>query len=201
MAISQATYDCLFIGSKLQDNIEDFSEGEIQLFAYLSCLLALYDGKNVSSWGYLFIKNKIGSPYSVDISNATNSLKRSNCLIDADKDQYYNISEKGGLYLEQFSKHSSNLSRTKYLELALSMMNFFPYGVLTKAINDEPILLSLRGINVRRNLLDIDGSGLALLYEQFKLLKQVLKDGEHQLIKPAYVWLNSLAYFKPDVHE
>ena len=195
MSVSQATYDCLYIGKKLQEKVGDFSEGEIQLFAYLSCLLALYDGKNVASWGYFFIKNENGSPFSKDVSVSLKRLTQINCFVDSDKDNYFNMGETGNFFLDKISEYSMNTSREKYLKSAVTMVDFFPYGILTKAINNEPILLSSQAINVRRNLLDENGSSQAALYQQFKLLKSVIDQKNTGLLKPAYLWLNSLAFY------
>ena len=195
MALSQATYDCLYIGTQLQKKVDDFSEGEIQLFAYLSCLLALYDGKNVSSWGYMFIKNENGSPYSHEISNAITSLSRLGSFSDSDKDYYYKLTSNGEAFLDKIRGFSLNTSRVKYLNSAVSMVDFFPYGILTNAINNEPILHSTRTLSSRRILLDENGSGRAVLYDQFKLLKSVIDQKNSGLLTPAYLWLNSLAFY------
>lgn len=195
MAISQATYDCLYIGKRLQEKIGDFSESEIQLFAYLSCLLALYDGKSVAFWDYIFIQNENGSPYSDDISNALNQLSQIGSLEDTDKDSYFNLTSRGDFFLEKIDKFSINSNREKYLKSAVTMVDFFPYGILTNAINNEPLLHSIKELKVRRNLLDEDGSGRVVLYEQFKLLKSVIDQKNIGLLKPAYLWLNSLAFY------
>jgi len=195
MAVSQATYDCLYIGKQLQERIGDFSESEIQLFAYLACLLALYDGKNVASWGYIFIQNENGSPFSDDISNALIRLSQIGSLVDTDKDNYFNLTSNGESFLKKIDKFSINLSREKYLKSAITMVDFFPYGILTNAINNEPLLQSIKGLKVRRNLLDEDGSGRVLLYEQFKLLRTVIDQNNIGLLKPAYLWLNSIAFY------
>ncbi|UOY08911.1 hypothetical protein L0P88_10235 [Muricauda sp. SCSIO 64092] len=197
MALSEGTYDCLYIGNKLQSKIGDFSEGELQLFAYLACLLALYDGQDVSSWGYLFIKNENGSPYSNDVSNSMGFLAEAEFLNDSDKDNYYTITTEGAFLLAQLASHSGNLFREKYLKAAVLMVDFFPYGLLTKAINEEPILRLSRSVNARRNLLDSDGSGHALLYQQFSILKEAISEESKELIMPAYLWVNSLAFYKP----
>lgn len=197
MALTQGIYDSLYIGSKLQSNIGDFSEGEIQIFSYLACLLALYDGRESSSWGYIFIKNENGSPYSSDISSGIATLVNNRLLIDSDKDSYFNITESGISFFERLAEHGLNKQRTVYLNAAMEMVNFFPYGVLTKAINEEPILKSSRLIRLRRNLLDEDGSGQELLYEQFKSLKRTVDINVKGLLMPAYLWLNSLAFYTP----
>lgn len=77
----EAIFDTLFIGERLQRKIDDFSEYEIQFFAYFSCLLSLYDGNTANDWKYSFAKTQLGSPFSNEISLSIKTLTASDNLI------------------------------------------------------------------------------------------------------------------------
>ena len=86
-----AIFDYLSISVKLQGVLKNFSEYEIQLFAYLSCLLSLFKKRNVSEWEYSFVATGFGAPYSSDIGNVNRHFIETG-LVDYKEDEYMELS-------------------------------------------------------------------------------------------------------------
>ena len=68
--IPEAFFDSLSLAKKLDDFLDGFKKEEIQLFAYFSLILHAYKGKDVSSWGYSFIVDENGFPFSKELNDA-----------------------------------------------------------------------------------------------------------------------------------
>lgn len=190
----EAVYDTLFIGSKLQRRMEDFSQYEVQFFAYFSCLLSLYDGNPLDVWNYSFIKTDLGSPYSSDIQNALTTLSANGSIIELQNSKgYYRMSERGTEFLDFFEKNITLVAgRTRYLNTACNSLSLLPYGTIKEAVNNEPVLNSAGNSLVRRNLLLATNPATKVLYAQFRALKTVLEDKHYELMVPAVIWLESL---------
>lgn len=205
----EAVYDTLFIGLKLQRKMEDFSQYEVQFFAYFSCLLSLYDGNPLDGWNYSFVKTDFGSPYSSDVQNALVSLTAHDSLKESrnsigyypvlDKGtveeslSYYTVTDKG-TQLSKFLESNTNMfrARTKYLNTACNSLSLIPYGTIKEAINNEPVLNSAGNSLSKRSLLLETNPATKVLYAQFKALKDALEEKHYELMVPAVIWLESL---------
>lgn len=184
-----AIYDTLFVGSKLQRYIGDFNSSEVQLFCYFSCLLSLYEGNPTSFWGYKFIKNELGVPLSTDVYTALDCLLRNNELQKAD--DYYMITSEGESKCEVLSKLNRFENRNKYLEASCESLLALPIGYIRNSINSEPIVRAANNSTVR-TLVDEENGAVALLYEQFELLKEAIDTKDSDLFVPAVTWLKFL---------
>lgn len=184
-----ATYDTLFIGNKLQRYIGDFNSSEVQLFCYFSCLLSLYEGNPTSFWGYKFIKNDLGVPLSTDVYDALDCLQRNNEIQIADN--YYQITNEGRIKCELLSQLGRFQGRKKYLEAACESLLALPIGYIRNSINSEPVVRAANNSAVR-TLVDEENGAVALLYEQFELLKEAINSQDSDLFVPAVTWLKYL---------
>jgi hypothetical protein len=179
-------YDTLFVGNKLERYIGDFNSSEVQLFCYFSCLLSLYDGNPISFWGYKFIKNELGVPLSIDVYNGLDCL-----LINGEielLDKYYKITNEGRNKIELLSNLFRFQDRIKYLEASCESLLALPIGNIRNAINSEPVVRTASNSSVR-TLIDEENGAVALLYEQFELLKEVINMQDSDLFVPAVTWL------------
>ena len=188
---SNAVFDALYIGTHLQIKLNDFSNYELQIFTYLSCLLSLYDGEPVSFWGYTFIKNDLGSPFSKEINDAIEALIAKGSIIKSDG-SFLSVTANGQNELRLYSSFRSNISRIKYLQAACESMNLISYGEVKDSISQEPILQSAGKQSQRRLLIDDDSPAFSVLYEQFEMLRTALENQFHNLVIPAIVWLKYL---------
>ena len=184
-----AIYDTLFVGNKLQRYIGDFNSSELQLFCYFSCLLSLYEGNPISFWGYKFIKNDLGVPLSTEVYIALDCLLRNNELEKTDN--YYKITSEGKSKCEVLSKFSRFENRNKYLEASCESLLALPLGYIRNSINSEPIVRAANNSTIR-TLVDEENGAIALLYEQFELLKEAINSKDLDLFVPAVTWLKYL---------
>ncbi|WP_126245013.1 hypothetical protein [Chitinophaga rhizosphaerae] len=192
MISSIGIFDSLYVGAKLQEKLGDFSSYEVQLFGYLSCLLSLYNGNPISNWGYAFIKNDLGSPYSKILDESLEAL-----LIkgDMEKDEggFMKLSDTGHVLLNNYSSFPSNRNRITSLEAACKSIQLLPYGVVKDSISKEPIMNYANQHTNKRLLSDQDGPAFSILYDQFEMLKNALGGSRDNLVVPAVVWLEYLA--------
>jgi hypothetical protein len=191
MIQSNAVFDTLFLGSQLQNRLSDFSNYELQIFSYLSCLLSLYEGEPVAFWGYTFIKNDLGSPYSREINDSIEALIAKGSIIRSDRN-FLKVSDGGLIELEIYSSFHSNVSRIKFLQAACDSINLISYGTVKDSISKEPILKSAGQQDNRRLLIDNESPAFSVLYDQFEMLKIALENKFSNLVMPAIVWLKYL---------
>ena len=188
----EAIFDTLYIGSKLESKLDDFSHPEVQFFAYLSCLLALYGGNPLSFWEYSFVKTQLGSPYSVDIHEAWNFLK-SKASVEQTTEGYSKLTEKGRADINFYLTLHAFKQRGQYLDAACKSLSLIPVGYIKKAIQNEPVLKNARTSIAKKFLLDESSPATHALYEQFATLKEALKDKDYKdLLIPAVVWIEAL---------
>ena len=188
----EAIFDTLYIGSKIESKLDDFSQPEVQFFAYLSCLLALYGGNPLSFWEYSFVKTQLGSPYSVDINEACNFLK-SKASEEQTTEGYSKLTEKGRAEINFYLTLHAFKQRMQYLDAACKSISLIPVGYIKKAIQNEPVLKTARSSRSRKFLLDESSPAIHALYEQFGTLKEALKEVEYKdLLIPAVVWIEAL---------
>ena len=189
---SEATFDTLYIGSRIEQRLDDFSHSEIHFLSYLACLLSLYDGNPLFYWKYSFVKTKLGSPYSNDIKRALDFLK-SSFSFDQSTEGYFKLTEKGRKNIEFYLELHIIKQRLKYLDAACQSITLMPVGLINKAIQKDPIISSARISKSNKFLLEEASPALHSLYEQFELIREALKEGNYkELLIPAVIWIESL---------
>jgi hypothetical protein len=185
-----ATYDCLFIGCRLQHRLGRFSPAEVHLLGYLGCLLSLYRKSPVTDWGYGFIGTEFGAPYSQELDTAIYGLIEGQLFLEdgdllvAGESSHGELELLGGLSLFD--------GRDTYLNGACGSILAFPVGVVREALSFEPELNRAKALASTRELLS--GPGMQLLYDQFDALSNALGTNSLDLRLPALVWLTALAH-------
>lgn len=189
MLNSYAAFDCLYIGSHLEDALQNFAEAEIHLFSYLACLLSLYRQHPVSDWGYGFSGTRNGAPFAVELNNAIGALKSVGFVTS--EGEYLKLSREGTAECAELSELSINAERIQCLEGACACLLTMPVGVVRDALSQEPMLKPSVRLNDARPLLA--GPGLSLLYDQFSELSNAIGVQVSDLLIPATVWLTYLS--------
>ena len=184
----EATFDCLFIGDRLASEARTLAASEFHLFAYLGCLLWLYDRMPVSDWGYEFVGTELGAPYSQDIDQALRLLAERGYL--ATTDERLSITTTGLDALHDLSMLSINEGRVERLRAACASTAALSMGMVGCALTEEPELRRARAIPMSRRLLE--ESGQTQLYLQFDALRGALQGTGADLRVPAVVWLQAL---------
>lgn len=188
MISPEATYDALIVVGELADAADGISDSETMLFSYLSCLLAMYDQRAPSDWGYSFVATKTAAPYSDAIVAASESLTRRSMLIAGDEG--YWVSDAGRLLSGQLTQLDRFSFRIKYLKAACNSALAIPMPQVGEAVAAEPQLRRAFELASTRPLLD--ESGAAALHDHFAAVSASVP-GSADLLVPAVVWLSYLA--------
>jgi len=196
--IALAAYDSLQLTSNIARSADGASEGELHTLAYLSCLLAVFDGKRPVWWGYPFTATRAGAPFSHALRQAIQEEQRAGLLVLHDR--VLLLSEAGNVELAAITPLILNRRRQRYLEAASATALTMPLPSVSDALSFEPGLR--RALRFVRTKALLDEAGLALLDDQFSVLEQALDaDVEADLLVPAVVWLTYLSQQHPaDTH-
>jgi hypothetical protein len=183
-----ATFDCLFIAQSLQKQSASVSPQETYLFAYLACLLWIYDEKPATDWGYSFVGTDLGAPFSQDIDYATKELVERGYFRKAhERIQMTEFAEKA---LQDLMQLSLNHGRIKCLQAACATTAAFSVGMVSNALSNEPDLRRSQALRSSRFFLEKPAQ--SQLYLQFNTLRQALPHDNVDLRVPAVLWLTAL---------
>jgi hypothetical protein len=186
----EATFDVLRMVRNLDGALGGVAQGEVHLFAYLSCLLILYRGRPVSDWGYTFVNTEWGTPFSRDIAQALDELAGFGLLLKADV--LYRINEEGAELCAGLSTLDQNAERIPFLDAACASALAISAGTIREALQVEPSL-SMARTRGRADML-LSGPATHLLYDQFADLSAVIGVQVSDLLVPSVVWLTYLAH-------
>jgi hypothetical protein len=165
---------------------------EIHAFAYLGCLLSVYDKRPTEEWGYRFHATPAGAPFAPALDDAMQLLRASGLLIF--REHTLSLSPAGRDDLDALGAHSINLGRRRYLESATATAVLMPLPSVTNALSREPQLEHILGAPSSRRLLD--AAGVDIVNSHFTAISEGFAEREvpdSDLTLPALVWLSALA--------
>lgn len=191
-----ARFDSLCISYNICEFAGEILDREVNLFAYISCILLLYKKKPVSDWGYSFYSTDYGTPFSSNLKAELDRLTNEGKLNLGDNDSL-TISDTGKREFEMFRTFTQYSWREPYLKGACSTILSIPFGMVREAIKKEPDLKSLKVNYSNKLLLDVNGNGAYdQLYDQFTSLSAVIGFDIQNFMTPAVIWLNYLLHDK-----
>ena len=180
----EAFYDSLSISVKLGETLVDFKQEEIHLFSYFSSILYLYKGNPITNWGYKYIIDQNGYPFSAELNEAI-SRHVLNGIIKLGV-KYLEITPKRINEFVIFSKLPNISEREKYIYASCSTNIILPYSKTTIALLNDPEI-NKRKKNKSREI-DID-----MAYQQFYELSNKVGVPADDLIIPAVTWVNYIS--------
>jgi hypothetical protein len=183
-----AVFDTLTITKELSVVSGGATEGEISLFAYLSCLLSVYEGNPPSEWGYQFSATHSAAPYSDSLASAVNELKISSLLVDSSSGMQ--LSNEGLEEWRQYAPLERFQARMPYLAGACGSTLLMPLPAVGESISAEPSLRRALELSSKRELLG--EGGRETLMEHFRAVSAAVPEAEDLMI-PAVVWLQYLS--------
>lgn len=193
MTTPTAAFDALAICRQLGRNAGGATAAEVQVLAYLSCLLSVYDGQEATTWGYSFAATPAGSPYAPDLAEATDRIRAAGWLVD--RGPVVVVSDAGTSEFEALSTFPSKRPRLRYLEAATAATTLLPLPSVADALAYEPQLRrALDHLGGLDELLDEEG--VRLIEPHFTAVAEALADvsaAGDELLVPAVVWLTYLA--------
>lgn len=184
----EAFFDSLSIGYKLDSFLEGFKPQEINLFSYFSSILYGYQGNNVSEWGYNYIIDSDGYPFSKALNEAferhfqNGSFER--------REDYYVVSGRGTTEYLRFKSLESLAGREKFIDAACTTNILVPYSQTLRALLDSPELQKSKEID---DWLDQSG-----IYNKISQISEAVGVPAGDLIIPAVSWIKYLTLEEDD---
>lgn len=180
----EAFFDSLSLAHKLDNYLDGFRQEEIHLFSYFSSILFLYRGNNISDWGYRYIIDERGYPFSNEISE---SITRHihNGLFE-ERTEYFAITGRGTDEYNQFRTLPTFVKREEYLDAACTANILVPYSQTIRALLSEPEIHRTKELNNNSWLEESN------IYEKYKEISASIGVSTENLIIPAVAWINYL---------
>lgn len=189
-----ANFDILYLMLNIKIKYSELNIYEINVMLYLAQLLSLYDGNLSSKWGYAFTSNEYGGPLSAEIALELKDLCDNNKILH-DDEKYYSIIEDNKLVnnINALSNQFMFKWRTKYTQCAIDSIMLKTLPQITNAIQNEPGIAHLKSLNRHSTLHDDSDKSVDSLFDDFKLLKNVVGDARKQILVPASIWIEYLS--------
>lgn len=180
--------DALHIFSALRKSLQPISTIETHLFAYLSCILGLWEGWPLSQWGYAFAVTSEGFPYSADFEDARAELVPRG-LVTLDSNGRL-LPDKAALDREIDDLFSSERwrERRKFTETAVSCALAFPTGLIRYAISQSPGMITANLLHQRSAL--FTESDVENIYQEYTVVRDAIEGDASDLLSPAVIWLS-----------
>jgi hypothetical protein len=181
-----ASYDALKIVAGFERSWGGAARNEVHTYAYLAALAALIDGSPASDWGYGFVGTDQATPFSQEISEATEVLIKSRLLIA--EDDILRPTPSANEMLRQWESLERLAEHKGYVENAIGGATMYTPPLVRSSLQHDPqMLLASAG---PRDL--FDELGLDLLHSQFEDLVSAI--GHWSTLEvPLSVWLSALA--------
>jgi hypothetical protein len=184
-----ASYDLLALLHHLSSFVDGADEAELHVFAYLGCLLSVYAGQPASDWGYDFIASPAGAPFAAELDDALRWA--ANVAFVTASGGRWRLTVEGSVEFRALSDLSTHQRRLQFIEPACASTLSMPLGWVRRGIDQTPALHSAARRDSRRYL--SDEAAIDALYDQFEVLKRVIRQDLADLLVPAVVWLEYLA--------
>ena len=180
--IPEAFFDSLSLAKKLDEYLDGFKLEEIQLFSYFSLILHAYKGNDVSSWGYSFIVDEKGFPFSKELNEAIERHIK-NALFES-KTDYFIVSGRGVDEFNRFKKLDNFGEREKVIRASCTTSILMPFSQTREALLSDPGLVKAKTLGGKRN---IDNT----IYSKFKEVSDAIGSPiAEDYIIPALSWIN-----------
>jgi len=193
MTLAAASFDALQLSAGISRASESgAAHAEVHAFAYLGCLLSVYEERSPDDWGYKFHATPAGAPYAPALDNAL-QLLRAHGLLNFDR-QALSLSETGLSDLESLRAHETNRPRGRYLDSATATAVLMPLPLVTSALSREPQMERILGAPESRDLLD--PAGVETVKAHFRVISETFaaeKISDSDLTLPAVIWLTALS--------
>ncbi|SFH01620.1 hypothetical protein SAMN05518865_13024 [Duganella sp. CF458] len=185
----EAYNDVLIIVGDAPKSALPVSTTELHLFAYLACVLSLFQGNPIGDWGYSFGLSQDGFPFSADLEFSKQTLIN-NGFIDAnDFGSLTPIYPEIRAEIDFLQGMSMTSTRRKWLQAATQCSLALPLGSIRYAMSKTPGIRSAQMLKQRRQLLD--SHEIAFYYEEYKIVESVLGEVSEDLLSPAVLWLSA----------
>lgn len=167
--------------------------GEIHAFAYLACLLSLFERHSPSQWGYKFTALPPTLPYAPAITDGVKALEAA--LLIRRVGDAFAPTDVGVHQASLWSGLGQLAWRRRYLDGATGASLISGVPGVTNSLSNEPQLQRASDLGQPRELLE--EATLIPLFEQFAALRQAIGGDVADLLAPAAVYLAFLESESP----
>ncbi len=178
----EAFFDSLSLAHKLDNTLDGFELEEVHLFAYFSSILFIYRGNPLEDWGYRFIINENGYPFSSEINEAITRHLRNGWFEDSGT--FLSVTGRGTDEFNRFEILDTFKIREEYLDAACTTSMLVPYSKTQRALLSDSELKKVREMGGERWV--EQGS----VYQKFKEISEAVGVSADDLIIPAVTWIN-----------
>jgi len=181
-----AFFDCLALALRAPQPIAPFTITELHLFAYLACLLSVYEGEPVADWGYQFALTGLGYPFSGELDSAMQALTLRR-HIEVDNLESVLPLDSAALEMAKLEEIPSFKQRLRWLQTSLDCSLAMPVSVVKSAVvaRDD---LSGAGVGGPRPLLS--NAYVARVHGEREAIESALGGESSNLLAPAVAWLS-----------
>lgn len=179
----EAFFDSLSLAKKLDDFLDGFKTEEIQLFAYFSLILHVYNGGDSASWGYGFIVDEQGYPFSDALNSAIERHVKNGIIGKRAGADYFIITGRGVDEFNRFKNLTDFANREKMVNASCTTSILVPFAETRKALLNDPSLLSAKQLGGKR---EIDNA----VYSKFREISEAIGAPIDDVIIPAISWIN-----------
>jgi hypothetical protein len=191
-----STYDAMHIIASLSKQGRRPSRAEIHLFAYLACLLWLYNQRPITDWGYTFIGTAVGGPFSSALESTLEELSSRRFL--GQEGPQLTMSDEAEKRLHTMQLLSMYHERKLCLDAACASTTALSVGMVGAALSSDADLRRSRILETSVNLLN--DTSLDQLYSEFHALRRAVHTTGRDLRLPAVVWLTALYKMTQEDH-
>jgi len=182
----ETQFDTLSIGVKLYDYFDGFKREELQLFAYFSSIFFFYTRNPTidDEWGYDFIVDENGFPYSKDLNMAYEQhlLNRN----FEEKERFSIVTPEGVKSFNAVKEHSLFKNREKAIDAACTASILVSYEKTERALLNDDEITKAKEIGNQSTL------DRANIYNKVRKISEKIGAPIDDLIIPAVSWLNYL---------
>lgn len=180
--LSEAYFDTLSIGHKLDNFLDGFERQEIHLFAYFSAILFHYKGNPINEWKYKFIITPEKYPHSKDLDDSIERNLQNGYFEDTGF--FTIITGRGTDEFNRFKNFLSNKKREEFIDAACSTSILIPYMETKKALLQDPNLINAAEIQ--------NQDWISFNNKKLKEITDTLGAPVNELLTPAVSWVEHL---------
>jgi hypothetical protein len=195
---ASAAFDVLVVIQRLSSAEGGATAGELHVFAYLACLIALYEGREPEDWTYGFAATPAGAPFATAVFEESARLRAAGLVLDSE--DVLVLSNVGHSELALLRALPSMARRERYLEAACASSTLLPLPSVADAVSLEPQLRrALESPSTRELFKPV---GREMVARQFRAVSAELRRRSPQtadLLVATTVWLTYLTVVSRDV--
>lgn len=181
----EAFFDSLSLAHKLDNSLDGFRLEELHLFSYFASILFLYKGRPLADWGYRYIIDSNGYPFSDEVNEAITRHLRNGMF--EENEGYFAITGRGTDEFIRFVEYPTFQVREEFISAACTTSILVTYTKTRSALLNDSELKKVREIGGERWVEQEE------VYQKFKEISEAVGVVADDLIIPAVSWVNYIS--------